>query len=994
MLSGFNDINPVNFVYQNDNDLLINQEVFETQQGLALNLVNALSGLKDEAIINYSNIFLSQKLPVSDIFYIPQKQQQVLIFPTYLALSAMPITSNTLYASISSTPSLSSVVSFTNTLSNQAQSYFIFTDLNGLQCRISTIDNNYTKSLTVNLNQGSILNPFQLYFSTETLPISSNRSNIFEYSLDPNGYLKLFFRTPTAFYVIRQIGNALSAVNVTQTTSLSTDIIGTTYRYQPDLSLKNNFIYYSKSDIKNFTLDETRTINDIPQNHVLYYNYQSKLNFLSGATALIDFFKTKNVLSDSYYINDKLPFGKRDVVQRDYTTILSKQNSELYNGNLQLNYNYYTKEYQFIPDTATKFTLPETLYPYTVLNIDNSNLVNNGAYGGLTPVFSDKIVKSLNINTNAVNYNEANGIYLYTWLFTDTNQLTSYWLDRYYYPQKTSLNVAYSGSNNQVFNYTSELSSFLTTNYPAANYSYYDIRSSLTLEPSASYIYSRIGSNYIDKVVNTFVTAVTTVPLYNQYNSLQSSSSNINFDGKTYGVFKLNPDNDNSFTISFDFNSKSLDSVNAGLIVGNNFDEGISLYKGGIKNIYTPGYFVSSLSGVDFFDTQNNLTFSLNVSSYVGSPVKVLDIVNTGFDHLIKIFYINMSTNRPGFLDFSISSKAFNKYEFSALSNAFNSGDRINLYDKTYVGDSQIWYLCKSSFPYNRIYKFDYFDNLYLGSQPLSTAELSSFNSFVMLNDQPVTLSGFKGGKLTPNLGVSKLYNTLYFKNLSAGTEYSVLCTAGGIFDLLFDNEGTFYLQNANSIKQYDKYKRLLKTFTNNINAVSGLKLDFINEGYNTKLLSLNADSAGSILIDKFNLSTNELESSFNTGVKVNPQYFGEFFTPKRGVYNQLVGLGIINNNFVSAGVVNNYTRNTPLIDSLTAMQINAIVSGVSYDCNTTSTLTGSVTLFDNSNISKDICLNLYSNGTFVSTATADGNSNVLNLIYTGLDPNIPYALE
>ena len=290
----------------------------------------------------------------------------------------------------------------------------------------------------------------------------------------------------------------------------------------------------------------------------MYYNYQSQYNFLTGSTAVVDFYKVKNVLSDDYYINDKLPFGYKDVVQRNYTSILSKQNSEIYNGNLQLNYNYYTKEFLFLPDVATKFTLPETLYPYSVINIDNSNLVNAGAYGGQSPVFSDKLTKSLNPNTNVVNYNEANGIYLYSWLFTNTTQLTSYWLDRYYYPKKTSLNVAYSGSNNQVSNYTSGLSAYLNTNYPANDYAYYDIRSSLTLEPSATYYYSRIGENYINKVVNTFQKAVTAFARYNNNNVLQSTTNNENFDSDGYGVFKLSSDSDNSFTISFNLNKTSL----------------------------------------------------------------------------------------------------------------------------------------------------------------------------------------------------------------------------------------------------------------------------------------------------------------------------------------------------------------------------------------------------------------------------------------------------
>ena len=88
MLSGYNTLNPVQFVYESDVDLIINQNTFVTQQGLSLNLVNALSSLQDETISNYSNIFLTDALPVNDIISLPPKQEALLTFPTYLALSA------------------------------------------------------------------------------------------------------------------------------------------------------------------------------------------------------------------------------------------------------------------------------------------------------------------------------------------------------------------------------------------------------------------------------------------------------------------------------------------------------------------------------------------------------------------------------------------------------------------------------------------------------------------------------------------------------------------------------------------------------------------------------------------------------------------------------------------------------------------------------------------------------------------------------------------
>ena len=985
MLSGFNDINPVTFLYEHDSELLFNQGIFGTQQGLSLNLVNALSGCKDDTILNYSNIFLTDALPTNEIMYLDKPASGTLTFSTYLGLSAFPgVSQNTLFTAISSNPALSSVITFTKTLSDIQSTYFLFTDLNGLQCRISSIENNQTKNLTYNFYTSAC------YFSTQTPYITSKNSDVFEYSLDDNGYLKLFFRYDDKFFIIRNVANSLSAVNATTTQFLSTDIIGTVFRGEQNIDFKNDFIYYDKSKIKDFIVNESHTIPDVKQNYVLYYNYQSQYNFLTGSTAVVDFYKVKNVLSDDYYINDKLPFGYKDVVQRNYTSILSKQNSEIYNGNLQLNYNYYTKEFLFLPDVATKFTLPETLYPYSVINIDNSNLVNAGAYGGQSPVFSDKLTKSLNPNTNVVNYNEANGIYLYSWLFTNTTQLTSYWLDRYYYPKKTSLNVAYSGSNNQVSNYTSGLSAYLNTNYPANDYAYYDIRSSLTLEPSATYYYSRIGENYINKVVNTFQKAVTAFARYDNNNVLQSTTNNENFDSDGYGVFKLSSDSDNSFTISFNLNSGHIDDINSNLIVGNNFDEGVSLYKGGAKNIFTPGYFVNTLTGTDFYSTDNTYTFTVNVSSYVEAPVKVIDIINTGFDHIVKVLYLNLSNNTPGLLEFSIYNKIFNKYEFSSLANLFNDGNRLNVFDKLYYGDNQIWYLIKPTNGLNSIAKFDYLNNLLLS---YDTAPVGNYNSIVTFNNTTQTLSGYCGDILDGYIGVSKLYNTVYFKNLSTGSEYPTLSTAtGNVFDVVtYDDK--MYVQTNGSIATYDKYKRTYTSYFTNSRAVSGIKLDFINENYKTKLLSYSADINGIILVDKFDIDTGVLESTFNTGVLVNPIFFNEFYYPTRAIYNGIVAKGVINSNFTTGSATNNSRQ---FVDALSTFPINAVLSFASDDSGADSKIVCRLNTTNGAVVPTDVVLSLsasYSNTILKSTSGIFTESSILSFDYKNIVPNAVYSL-
>jgi len=981
-MSDFRSIYPVSFLYEHDNELIINQNKFATQQGLDLNLVNALSACQDETILNYSNIFLSKPLPINDVVYLPYNVNN-LIFSTFLAVSAYPdISTETRYVAISSNSALSGDVNFVLNLSSVNETYYGFTDINGIQCRISSINQNETKSLTIDPTT------FICSFTVQTPATSGSGLDLFEYALDDSGFLRLFFRLQDDFYIIREVDNVLSGVNVTNTVPLSTDIFYTTYKNIAPVKFKNDFIYYGKQQLNKFGIDNDRTKEDVPQNHVLFYNYQSDDNFLSGSVAVVDLFKTKNVLSNTYNINDILPANDNSVVQREYTNILSKQSSELYSGDLQFNYNYYTKEYVFPPDVTTKFTLPEILYPYSVINVDDSNLARSGAFGGQTPVYSDKIIKRLDLNANTVNYNEANGTYLYTWLYTDAAQLTSFWLDRYYNPKKTSLNVAYSGSSNQVFTYTSELDQFLSANYPANDYLYYDIRSSLTLEPSASYLYSRIGSNYVNKVVATYAKEVTGIDVFDSDHVPQDISNNITFNGDSYGVFNIDSDN-NSFAISFDLNAKNIDAIKSNLIVGNNFDEGISLYKGGIENIFTPGYLVNTLTGVEFLDINNTASYSINASAYVGAPTTVLDIINTGFDHLIKLFYIRTDTSVPGILEFNVYGEVFNKYEFDSLANVFNSGLRINLFGKTYSNNnSEIWYFVKDANPSIDAvtYKFDYIDNTFLGVvSTFPASEKLNVISIVNTDDTPQGiryLSGFDGQLLENEIGISKLTDTVYFTNVSGSpdNQFPALSTgAGGIFDVAVLND-RYYVQTNGGVLQYDKYKRLYKTYPANSESVSGVKIDFINDNFKTKLITYTANNRGKLLIDRYDIQTGDVESSFTTDITVNPIFFKEFQFPKRGTYTSLVGIGIVTNEYIGP-------NNPPPIN------INAIIGARSDDSTSITSVSGTLDLFG-AVIPEDFSLNIYRGGTRVSTVNGDGKSTSISVTFNEIVPEIPYLLE
>jgi hypothetical protein len=832
VLSGLNTLSPVSFNYNNDSDLSVNQTPFATQQGLNLNFVSLLSSCRDEAVLNYSNTFLSDLIDINDCMQIAAKQSIPLRFSTYFAFNSYPsINIASSYLQIISNPGNISALTFVNTLCDSLNSYFVFSDVDGISCKISTIDNSITKFLTVDPATSACI------FSVETSAITAISSNRFEYALDNSGFLKLFYRGAGTLCTVSKVNNSLSAVPIAVINPFST-ILTTSYKPVTPPNIRNNFVYYD--GIKNFKVNSAKSIST-QQNYAAHYEHESQSNFQNSVSAGIDFFKLKNTLSDNYWINDTLPFDKK-TVQRRYSNILSKQNSEKFAADLQFNYAYYTKEYYFAPDITTKFTLPDSLYPYLNININDSSLALAGSYGGMSPVFSDKIFKQNDVNLNLTDFNNSNGLYLFSWLYTSSNQLTSYWVDRYYYPKSTSLTNAYTGASYQIFSYVSDLSAYLSLN-SVSNFLYYDIKSSQVLEPLATYYYSRIGSNYIEKVVSKFATALS---------SLDSSYFTIS-----------NPSN--AFSVAFNLNCDRISNVKTPLLVGNNFDEGVSVYKGGTENIFTPGYFISTDKLINFYDIDDALTFTLNLSTYVGSSVKILDVVNTGFDHPQKVFYVNTANSYPGFIDFSLDGKVLNKVEFSNLANKFDAG----ISGKTYIGNANIIYY-NTNGALTSAYNFDYINN----THDLGTVYANPSGCFVSFNSSLCALSGTHG-VVFGKYGVSKANNVIYFRNLATGiySEYVALSTSNAVFDLQSYNN-LLYVQTNTKVSAIDSLKNVVSTFYLNTSAVSGLAIDFINKDFSTKLLSYSVDISGRIIVDTFNIDTTKLESTFATNLTaISSQY-------------------------------------------------------------------------------------------------------------------------
>ena len=71
--------------YTLDDDVVVNQNSFESKEGVQLSIFNALSSAEDSRINNYSSLSLSNKVNYNDILHIKtQKSTYPEKFTTYL----------------------------------------------------------------------------------------------------------------------------------------------------------------------------------------------------------------------------------------------------------------------------------------------------------------------------------------------------------------------------------------------------------------------------------------------------------------------------------------------------------------------------------------------------------------------------------------------------------------------------------------------------------------------------------------------------------------------------------------------------------------------------------------------------------------------------------------------------------------------------------------------------------------------------------------------
>lgn len=861
----FSDLSDLNLSAY-DTGLELKKTKFQTIQGLSLDDYSIFNNYNDVKGKNYSINILTDTLkedsflkPFDKELYRPSTTTK-LIFRGNSTLSAASF----LTYNFTSIDEDSEVSLGADTGDNNV---FTITFIDDSNCTVNTNMNGQDKFLIVDISDNDKLLLRKLSTSIET-----TSAHIFNYSLDAdNSFITFYKRIYDEFFLISPLtsGNTLSAV--TPETAYANASIAKISNLDRQLLYRNlnNFVFYKNGD--NVALDDT-TIQGDKNNYLSYYLPENiNIDGLEFNTDL-RFFNTQNQISNNYNVNNVLPTTSKSI-QRRYTSILNSQNTEKDFENLNLGYNFYTKEYNFPPDKYTKFTLPDSLYPFKRLNINDSSLSENGAYAGQTPYFSDKVFKILDKNKNTIPETqrnaplllqstfklltqtsgsliidevgdsfENNGTYLCSWL-SGNNYEKGVWYDRYYNPQKTSYTTAISGNKLQVFEYKSLAQRYFEENN--IEDIYFDIKSNMVFEPGTTYFYQRLGSNYIQKVIDGSQDKVVKDTFNLTFTGMQEENGVFDLNQNAYDEFNLFKD-EKSFSITFDLELDNLSSLNSYNIFGNFYKDGFEF-----KNNFFCTPFVTLQQGNKVYVYDNNFNL-LKVNTY--------DEVT----HINDILYLEQTNNmilvcNDRLIETSITGEIKNQVIDDIIVQEF-----LRLYRSRIIIDYNRGYFLKNDIDingttFNGLYEMD-LNNMSLSST--SHPVLSGGNSIVYTKSGLKPLNGFNGKLLTDDIGVSvsENRNLVYFQNINDLTDYSnSLSTDKFIYDInTFNDElyvQAFDADDTGYIYRFNKERELLSTYNLNVSAVSGFGLEFQDDNKEIKLLSFSKNTNNLVTVDKFSLN-------------------------------------------------------------------------------------------------------------------------------------------
>lgn len=636
--------------YESDVDVNFYSKLDKTEEGYTFHRENYLNNSVDRKINNYSSIYLTKQQKATDFLNItelPVINNDISFNTTIIDQNGMYLT----FSANSSTPSYY-FTEKTQKFIDPTDRIFEITLISG---GLSAYVKHRSKDrIYFYLNNNN--NHFEF--------ISSNtKTCIYNYILDKESNK---FCLSQSTKLITTSGNKL-IFDEYDSIFTSKYFIVNYYLQKITPKINTSWASYNENHKNAYDIVATKSRDNLENNFLITTQY----SYITGDSIKANILTLKNQKTNKNYSyrsdymesrNDNIPV----VHNRNYNGLFTGNKQETGDYGITLNYEFYNTDYKFKADQYNVFITPESLYPYKQININDLKWDERGSIGGENPYMSDKIFQK---KTNMAGIS---GEYLCSWLFKDHKNHTK-WLDRYYYPEKTS----YAKALATTFNYTNvdKIESLLNATLSSSEYydipyvynsteeevanlpqtdfhtlygnSVFDKFSDLCLLSSSEYIYQRIGDEYVKSIIET----VSKFLIQNGLNlktinnaSIFLSGSDIEeteytFDGKNYASVQNYNDINNShqFTISFWLQSDDWSSGFGHQIFGNLNEKGIALLD---DEKITPILMIQNGKDVFTFNTDFQALDIASLNNEIIDNPNIKDIYR--IDHLDSFYTINI----------------------------------------------------------------------------------------------------------------------------------------------------------------------------------------------------------------------------------------------------------------------------------------------------------------------------------------------------------------
>jgi hypothetical protein len=758
----------------NDSFFTYKQQKTTYEQGFTLNEIDALSGINDTTINNYTSQYITNKRLHSDVFSYDVKDNTRNNITSPLIFNPLHGADNFKYLYIYSITGLSAT--------DAARPYTVTpslctTFLNNIYFEIEFLSNEF---LRIKHNNGkydfflNAVNEDQIAFfnyRSESIPLTSERSDMFRYLVDDDGYLQLFKRVDDEIKILSLSGTKLTLIPIIGNTlnKSSNTLIRINYAFNK-IELKGNssWVGYDKNKVNTLTPDDERSSYNRPGQYLLHtaYNDPSNLN-LNYLTLNTDRSEKGFIKRGSNLFTDK--YNTPDADFREYTTLHTGNDQEKGNDNISLNYVFYDKDIKIKNGTDTYFTVPSSIYPYDKLNINDSRFVLNGSLGGPSPLFSDKVFLKRKDTTQS-----NNGRYLCTWLSANNLQASGLWVDRYYYPDAITKEAALTAQNFRA-SFLNDVDTTVIRRYASdvTKEAFFDKTSDVCLEPNAKMMYQRLDSQDFKQVVrlsSPYVYGITSY--YNTKNNIVPfEGTSILYDSTKYNRYSVAEINNTSqFTISFELYVNP-DKSYGYQILGNKTSHGF-----GVQNdvVITPFIYVRNKEKLYIYNTDYVL------------------LSQTTFDKPIRDLIINKPLE-----DFYVACNDGYIYKVNALGNKVKLEilPEIVGYKNFHQDDETITFLVNEAGACIQVRKY-------------SLQIVSYFNA------EPLTI--YKDLPLIENYAQSIIkYNDIYYYVPGDRVKFDA-----------YNSSKIFYVQSGRSLIRYDLKTNVLDTFAKSNYAITDFNID------------------------------------------------------------------------------------------------------------------------------------------------------------------------